>query len=502
MPRIQEYLPQENASEPVGGLSPNTELAGAAGEGLRRFGQGMMEGGDVLLNRHVQLEQTQAMQEAADMRQQSTDDIMQSVADGTVDADRVKQNLQQWQSDAADKYETPQGKNLFNRQSSRLIGAMVTKAARGQIVVSQNNAKSSFNDSLNALATTVRQDPDQLADAYGSVLDTITHATDSGLISAKDAPAIHDHAVAALAKEAILGRANTDPDKAETMLNDPTFTKVLPPQVQDELRKTVKAAQNQKDLDAERNDVIQKKANAAVMNQYLTNNLQALTTGKMNPKDILLNAPSAVDFDTRLAYAEKANRAQGLVDKTDPAALADVHERLLLPKDDPRAILDVSQLIHEPGIALADVNKISKWYLQTPQGAAEKQREKGMLQDIQSRLKVQGVPDPEYKTRIVNAMAEYQRAKQAAIDAGKDPTELTNPKSKEYFAGQVRAPSPVDLMKAEAARFTNPQTPAPEILHTTPGIIPPLERKDKSGNIWLYDATTKKPLGRKPMAAQ
>ena len=98
--------------------------------------------------------------------------------------------------------------------------------------------------------------------------------------------------------------------------------------------------------------------------------------------------------------------------------MLDMMTRLTLPKDDPRAIVDVSQLIKQPGLSLQNANNLQKWYFKQPQGAAEKQNEKLMQDDIKGKLKVQGIPDQDYNNRVINALSDYQKAKQTLLSQG------------------------------------------------------------------------------------
>lgn len=492
MPRIQEYLPQENAAGPQGALSPNLEEMSAGARGIERFGQSIEEGADAIYTRQSQMETQQAFGDVSQQRVSDLQAQMQGAQDGTWDNDKYKQNFTQWQNDQVGNYETAAGKNTFMRQSNRLLGAILTRGAKVQSQIAANNAAAQYQSNVEDLATATRLAPDTFQDNLEAAYE---HSMD---LPEAAQPHADTHAEQTLAREAVLGVANTDASHALKMLQDKDFASYLDPKEMDSLYVKVRAAQRLEDEDSQRQNTIQEKASKARANQYATQNLQAIASGKLSPKNILLNAPSDVDFETRLALAEKAKQAQSLTQTTSPTTMRDIQERLLLPKDDPNAIVDISQLAKQPQLAPQDVNKLQNWYLKTPQGAAEKNNEKLMMNDIKGKLKVNGMPDQDYDNRVVNAMADYQKAKQQMINQGKDPTELTNPKSKEYFPTNVRAPSPVDLMQAQVARMSGQPAPTPIIVHASPGVIPPIERKDKNGKTWLYDATTKQSLGAKP----
>lgn len=472
MPRIQELLPEQNAAGPMGAESPNIEQVSAAGRGVEAFGRDMGQASDVVYQRQTQMEQSDAFSTVSQARSDMTDEMQKSINDGTFDVDKFKQKFQDWQSDLLDNFETAGGKNAANRYSSRLFGSLLQKGIKGQALIAHNNAISGFNDGLNDLASSVRQDPDQFDDAYSTVLENSQHMQDSGAVGAKDAPAIEDHAANVLAREAVLGTANRDPQKALKMLQDPDFANNLNPQTQDELQTKVRQAQLFKDGDEARMQAIKEKSEKAQQEKWMTNNASDIASGKISPMDVLLKSPIK-EWDVNLAAAEKAKQAQALVQYTSPQVMRDVQDRLLLPKDDPNAITSISQLYQEKELSPNDVSKLSKWYLTTPQGAAQKQQEQLMMNDIKGKLKVNGIPDPDYNNRVINAVADFQKQQQQMVSEGKDPSTLTDPTSKNYFAASVRPASPMELMQQQAARMTGAPQPSPMIIHTTPGVIPP-----------------------------
>ena len=496
MPRIQEYLPEENAAGPQGALSPNTEQMSAAGRGLEKFGTDVEEGANAVFLRQSQMETQQAFGDVSEQRVSDIQDQLQGTQDGTWDNDSYKQKFLEWQNDQIGNYETAAGKNTFMRQSNRLLGAMLTRGVKAQAQIAANNASAQYTDNVENLATATRLAPDTLQDNLESAYE---HSMD---LPEAAQPHADQHAEQTLVREAILGTAQTDAGKAMKMLQNKDLASMLDPKEMDGIYGKVQAAQKAEDEAFARNEALHTKASKAAMNNYLMGNIDGVVSGTMSQRDIILNAPSAVDFETRIAFAEKAKQAQNLVQTTSPAVMHSIQDRMLLPKDDPNAIVDVSQLVKQPGLAPQEIKKLSDWYFKTPQGAAEKKNEQLMFKDIQGKLKVSGIPDQQYDNKVINSMSDYQKAKADAIANGDDPTELTNPKSDKYFPNQVRPTSPIDIIKSQAdimkAAATNTPIPPPQIVHTSPGVLPPIERKDKkTGKVFLYAADTHKLIGPK-----
>lgn len=496
MPRIQEYLPQENAPAPQGAMSPDLEQLGAVGRGVKELGMGITAGSDYVHTRQVQMEQAQAFGDVSSKKVDDLQDMQDKTQDGTWDNDSYKQKFTDWQNDQADKYTTTEGKNTFMRQSNRMLGAMLTRGNKAQTTIAANNAVAQYQGNVDDLGNATLLAPDTFEDNLGAMYEQ-AHDLD---IPASKREAFTTHGEQTLAKQAVLGAARIDPDHAMAMLNDPDFATYLHPKDADALYNQVKQAQKYNDTEDTREQTLNKKAMAAQANTYMTKNIPSIINGQLTAKRIMTE-PNGLDFTTRLAMAEKANQMLNLTQRTSPTTFADVQSRMLLPKDDPNAIVDISQLMQEKDLSPQDTKKLSDWYLKTPQGAAEKQREKLMWDDVKGKLTVNGIPDQDRSNRVANAMADYQKAKQQAITDGDDPTELTDPKSPNYFAHQIRATSATEIMQAQAQRMiqdaTGVKPPSGEIIHTTPGVIPEQlndgeeSRKLKDGRTAIYDKNKK-----------
>ena len=510
MPRIQEYLPEEQAAGPQAAAAPDMERVTAAGRGIETFGRDMGDASKFLYDRQSQMDSANAASTVAEDKVDRLTAQQKAMDDGTYDNDKFKQDYQQWQSDQSDKFDTAAGKNTFMRASSRTLGSLLNRGNRIQTTIAYNNAASSYQDTVDSLATASRLAPDTLQDNLDAATEHAHDTSENHSLDPKDREALLQHAHQTIVAEAIKGTAQTDPAAAMAMLQNKDIASKLKPKDMDSLYGIVKQAQNYQDQDGARQEALQKKASAAVMNKYLTDNVQQAVSGKITPQQVMINAPAGVDFETRVAFAKKVSEMQGLVQKTSPATMLDMMTRLTLPKDDPRAIVDVSQLIKQPGLSLQNANNLQKWYFKQPQGAAEKQNEKLMQDDIKGKLKVQGLPDQDYNNRVINALSDYQKAKQTLLSQGKDPSGLTDPKSPDYFPKTVRATSATEIMQAQAqamiAQATGKAPPSNDIVHTSPGIIPnqqttPLapgqapaqeeKRKLKNGKVGIFDGKTK-----------
>ena len=79
MAEIQEYLPEVSSPEPVGGVSPNIELAGAVGRSIENIGQNLEEVGAGFHRRNVQRESADVYAFTATQRAQSSSDLHDAI---------------------------------------------------------------------------------------------------------------------------------------------------------------------------------------------------------------------------------------------------------------------------------------------------------------------------------------------------------------------------------------------------------------------------------------
>ncbi|MEO8837535.1 MAG: hypothetical protein ABI351_02355 [Herbaspirillum sp.] len=470
MARIQEYLPEENAAGPQGAAAPNLELSSAVGRGVETLGRDVTDASDRIYTRQYQMEQSLAAGSAIDARVNGYQEIQDRTQDGTWDTDKYKQQFRDWQQDEVQNYQTGPGQNSFMRQTDRVLGSMLVKGNRASQVVSKNNAMIGYQSNLNGLASATRLDPSSFQDNLHAAYEQTQDLVNNGLLPASHQALSNQQAEQTLSREAVLQTAHTDPAKAISMLQDKNFAPYVDPKEMDELYNKIQAAKTYQDNDVARAQVLKTKADKAVSEKYLSDNANAIATGKITPQQIMLDGPSQLDFSTRLAAAETAKRSQQLMQYTNPATMTAILNRMTLPKDDLNAITDPSQLYKEPGLSPNDIAKLTTQYFKTPQGAAQKQSENLMMKAIQDRVKspIMGVPDTDYHTYVNNAMSQYQKAKTAAINAGEDPTTLTDPSSKNYFPNTVPKRSFSDILRSQS----NPNPTQPMTIQTTPGIIP------------------------------
>lgn len=500
MPRIQEYLPEEGAAGPQGAMQPNLELATAAGRGLERLGAGIEAGSEAVYQRQTQMEVSDSYANVAQKRAALTEEMQQQINDGTFDTDKFKEQYSDWATKESEKYETAGGRNAFTRQSSRLLGNMLIKGAKGQALIAHNNAVAGFNDTVNGLSAAVRQDPDQFEDAMGSILELSRDKQEAGLLPAKDAAALEDHAISALAKEHILGIADaSSATEAIEKLNDPSIAGLLKPNDQDTLRKTLETLEKAEFAEGTRKENLAKKASRAAAEKYASENIDRIASGGVSAKEILLHAPPEVSFSDRVALVKQVEAMGQATQRTSPAAMREIMDRMLLPKSNPLSISDPSTLVKEGiNISPQDKKRLHDWYIKTQPGEEEKAAEKMMMNDIKGKLKVPNMPDQGYDNRVINATADFYKTKAKMIKNGEDWTELLDPKSKNYFPLQVRPANPVDVMKAQADAMRE-GVKSNDIVYTSPGMAEDanklkdgeVERKTKDGRTAIFDKDKK-----------
>ena len=139
MPRVQEYLPEQEAQGPVGQTSPMLEQVSDYGRGIQDFGKDVGDAGTIITQRQTQMETSNAYADVAEQRANYMQRIQDERNAGTLDDDglnKIKQDYQDWTEKQYENYNTAGGKDAFVRASARAQGSIIQTAGRAQAVVS------------------------------------------------------------------------------------------------------------------------------------------------------------------------------------------------------------------------------------------------------------------------------------------------------------------------------------------------------------------------------
>lgn len=512
MPRVQEYLPEVEASGPQGALSPNTELLSAEGRGLEQLGSDVGKANDAIYNRVSQAETSDVYESIAYKRAELTQSIQDQTNDGTINTDSIKQQYHDWVDSQSDQYQTDAGKNAFNRQSARLGANMTIMAARGQTAVAGHNAVASFANGMNTDANTLENNPSQFEDTYTSAMENLQQQVDNGLIKATDAPKIQQTIGQKYMESSIRGYAKISPDDAKIFLDDGKADQFLTPDQKKQMYSEVRSYKTASIIDQERSDTMAKKAQAAEAEQWGQANIQKLYSGSLSTKSIL-SAPMTTEQKEHWMNMQKAQSQ--MEEKTDPGVYNDVVRRINLPDNDPQKISDPfqSEITAKVGngISTKDMSGIISYFDKTPQGQILTTQRKQMMDLAKANLTksnpMLGIQDPDGEYNLMNFTNALQQAEGNLRQQNKPVSDLYDPTSPSFFGNKLSQyqSSPQQIMQKLADKARGTATPNPVKIDTTPGVIPStnntgpegnasseVERKTSDGKTAVFDSKTKK----------
>lgn len=459
MPKIQEYLPEVEASGPQGGVSPNLEQVSQWGRGIENFGKSITETGDLIHRRQAQSEVSDAYANTTQARVDFTEDLNDKIASGKLDTDQFKSDFQDWVNKQSDNYSTPEGKNYFNKQINRLGGSLLTHAIKGQAVIASNNAVADFTKARDNDTNSLENDPTQFADVYHANLEHLTTLSEQGLVPAgAKLNQLTQETGKELSMAAIRGHAKSDPDEARQMLEQGAFDQFLNSDDKKRAYAEVKQYKTANDIEDERIDQAAKRADAAKDRQFINENAVKIFSGGFSAKDAMKAVKdgklSGSGLEKILSSIKTGNEDQVRV---DPAKFNSIAGRMLLPKNDPKAITTPEQvldLVNKKEVPADSYKALISRFDDSPAGQARIESMRSLdtvaKRELDKSTSYLQDPNGPYRLSQFNNWlhGEEERRRQA-----KEPLDpLYDPNSNEYAGKQLTRfkGSMNDILKAQA----------------------------------------------------
>lgn len=478
MPRIEEYLPEVNASGPVGDIAPNLDQVGAYGRGLQTFGNDALESVDLINRRQEQAEVSQASASFSEARSNFLDQIQQQTNDGTLNVDKVKQQYQEFVDQQSDQYSTAGGKDYFNKMQARVGSTVLQKAIRGQQTVTFNNTKANFQQTLNSDSDALMKSPDSFEDVHNGAVQTIDSYVKAGSLTPAQATQMQQEVGQEYSKAAVRGWAMNGPDgptQAQHMLDNGGFDQYLDSDQKKQMYGEVQGYQRAADTESTRQQAIQDAAQAERAEQWGQGALSKLKTNSLST-DQIMRAPLSWEDKYRWLNMVQAASKQELV--TNPALKNSLIQRMTLPDSAPNKISDPSQLQKYVGKGLStqDYDQLNTWFDKTPQGQVLTQNRKMLIDLAKSNLVkgggIMGQPDPNGEYQLMQFTNALQNQEANLRSQNQPLTSLYDVNSPQFFGKQISnyRKTPEQLMQEQ---FGKPgQSPAPTNIQTQPGVIP------------------------------
>jgi hypothetical protein len=400
MAEINSDLPQVGTQGAVGGISPNLEAVTALGRGMESAGEKVSEAGSLLYRKSEQEETANIYSDMAAAREKYTENLNNAMATGNLDVEQFKQQLQQDTDKIGENLSTTGSRNFFERQQSRLTGAMLLKASHVSGQISYNNTVTAFNSGVDADSNVAMMDPNQFPDLVDKNEEFIQNAN----ISPAQAERLRLDMHKKIADGAARGLAQMDPGKnpdgtpKENMLL--STLKGLDPADKndrsnlyryldaDQISNLQGYAKNMDHARALQEDQVlsnQEKLLRAKGQVYLDQNSRAIVSGQMDPKNLINNPNLTLEqknmgLDMIAKYSKKSVQS-------DPAYVNHVEDQILNGQINSRDDVVAAYNASNGKMSGEDAFRLFKRIDETPDGQVIKSNLKSIYSQANQELR-------------------------------------------------------------------------------------------------------------------
>ena len=441
MPKIREYGAPELGYQ-RDGVTSTARYApdGESGRAISRFGEHLTDLGDSVYRRQEQEETSNINAEFSTLSADVTTELDEQVRDGTINAQEYAEKLQERINKFDQNIETGAGRRSFERNSAQLQSQAFKRASRGQAIVAGARAEANVKTEMGNYSSSLFNDPGNFDVYHQRMFDSIDDQVETGALKASDAEKLKYAAGSDLAKSAVRGWAQLDPNVAEQKLTSGEFDRYFDGDTKAQMQGYINQQRTAGETEKNRVEAQIKKAEKARTDAWYETNLSKIIQGNLDTKQIM-NSPLKPREKMSLLRAVNANAIRG--GTSNPRVVNYIRQRILLPAGDPYKIVDVQQFIDRVGIDLSmtGLGKLNSFLQKTPEGQAMVDKERRLMDFAKKGIANRGFMSSGFGTdinsekNISQFMDDYQAAKQAMIKEGKNPSALVDPNSKEHYFG-------------------------------------------------------------------
>lgn len=444
MPQIEEYLPQVSVPEGIGGVSPNTEFAGALGRGLESFGSSIEDSAHVMHSKNAQQETADVYAHFADQRAYWTNKLQQQTQDGTLNVDKFTEDFENSSGQMGDNLSTSEGKNYFERQQARLKGSLLQQANAGMAQVASNEAKGKWQDAINKSSSSLMQDPSSFHDVYEQGLESVDQLVKTGGLPEKFRSKAELQMGLEFSKGAIRGWAELDPEKAKHMLDQGAFDQFLDTDQKHQMLMEVDRYAKAQDIEGKRSQKAIEDDQKAQSEKWGQDHLQKLSDNALSTKEVLgavQNGTLKWEQGEKWLNMIKEGTKEG---RTNPTTKNDLIKRIVNPEStNPITSQEDLMPYVGNGITITDFNQLNSLFHKTPEQQAIAQGEKALFDSARKTIRFKNMMTNQYdvlgEKKLAQYMGDYIQAKKDIQASGGQLSDLTNPNSPSYFGNKLES---------------------------------------------------------------
>lgn len=443
MPQIEEYNPQVAAPEGIGGVSPNTEFAGAFGRGLEKFGSDVAEGFAGLHRKNVNQESAEAYSFIADQRQQLSQNIQSGIQKGDLDVNKFTEDFDNQMDTYAQNLDTSEGRNFFERQRARLKGGLLTQASHGMAQIASNQAQGNFQSGVDKSSDHLMDNPADFHDVVDQGQELVNSLVENGGLPEKYKSKALAEMGQKFAMAAIRGQADLNPDVARHMIKEGGFDDYLTGNQKREALQEVDRRASANEVEQNRTKKAVEDEQKAVSEKWGADNLEKLNNNALSTKEVISAVQNGtLKWEQGERWINMIKEGANQEVKTDPRVKNALIQRIVNPESH-SPITDQADLMPYvgKGISVQDFNSLNSLFHKTAEQQAAAQGEKALFDSAKKTIRFKNMQTQQYdvlgEQKLAQFMSDYIDAKKQVKAQGGTASDLGNPNSPLYFGQRL-----------------------------------------------------------------
>lgn len=497
MPKINEYNSRVDVAGAANGRKIYAEEIDT-GRDMRRLGAGLTDLGEGIQKRVAQSEVSDLTAKMAETKSQYDTYLKETLRTAKPGDPNVAQNfmtkLDEHVAKLGEGLSTREAQLYFNQSSAALKANFAEGAAQGQAELAGAKAKQDYISTFTNLSSGLLNDPSSFELSKNMHDQGLDALVSTGGLPSEVAVKLKTEGQQGLAKNAIQGWINMNPEYAKKQLDDGKWDSYINGDVKQQMYGQVRLAESAQRAEAERMraeaERIKKEQQMITQNKFL----EKMSNNQLSTKEILASDLDPVGSGSKKQFIDmiEQNSKSGGNIKTDPGTYTNLFNRIHLPDGDPNKIINDNDLNKHfgKGLNMESLNQLRKEIQggRTQEGRVRNQLQKEMLNDAKKRIIIGNgfIKDPEGTAQYQQFVNHYLNEYQAQREKGKTDAELFDPNSPDYLGKNISqfTRSRQDIIKSmargnsgtpssvvEGASGVSAQAPNPA---TKPAVVPRL----------------------------
>lgn len=454
MPVIKSYEQRIRNPGPVGGERLSAQDVGAAtGSAVAQLGRDVSSAAGVI-NQRLEQEDVSRLNSllskaSAEIAVEAKERVASTPIESYETIDTSFKDFQKGVDDRISKIgeqiSTAAGRKYFDDVSTDIKMRALQLSFAGQADLKSYKSAKDFESSVFNLANAAKADPTSYELQKNLLQKNIDTLVASKLISQVDGDKLKQSGEETLAKSTLRGWAELEPELAKAKLNGGAFDDVLNPDAKRTILREIETAESAKEIEALRLEKLHEKKLEAEREVTKNTFLQKLSEGNLSTKEVLSSNLTAFGGGSKDQFLKLMKREQQSgPPKTDKSVYIDLFKRINAPESDPKKIRSSDEL--EYWMAQGRLSYESLQQLRrelqgdgTVEGQIEKDLKGQFVKMAGQKIGVSefGLRNPKGEENLLAFLSYFSNEYARQRQAGKSPTELLTPGSKDYLGNLI-----------------------------------------------------------------